>query len=596
MTNRKLTALGLFGLALCVISAVVAGTDPAAPGRTVHTTISVLTIAALLGVGLYAWYRDDEGRFGPVLFATGVTWFFVTFSNSDDALLYSVGRISGWVFEVVLAYALLSYPIGRLETRGARAVVVGGALLIGLLYMTTIPLTAEFPLPAPFTSCTAHCPQNFFLAGSEPSFLPDVIKPIRDALAIVVYLGAVFVLTARLRNAGHNERRTLTPVLSAAAMRFVAAIVYVSLRRVGAEGAVLEAAVLVALLSVPATALGFLVGLLQWRVYSGRALGLLTTRLGETRNPVELRDLVAQALEEPETELFWSDPPTPGDGAAPAWHGSSGITLPAPIWPRLHLLHELEAESGLRVAVVCEEGFRDRPEFLDAVCACVISGLERQRLDAALAQSLADVAASRKRLVGAADSARQKIERDLHDGAQQQLVALRVKLELAREALESDPGEATEMVAGLGSQVEEIIEEVRSLARGIYPALLASDGLGEALRAAGQRSAIPVSIEADGVGRLPLETESAVYFCCLEAMQNVAKHGDGASRVGIELHRDGELRFAVVDNGCGFLPGGTATGSGLTGMRDRLAAVGGELRIESAPGAGTRVVGRVPLG
>jgi signal transduction histidine kinase len=595
LTNRKLIPLGLLGLALCVVSAIIAGTDPAAPGRTVRTTISVLTIAALLGVGLYAWYRDDKGRFGPVLFVTGITWFFVTLSNSHSSALYSVGRIAGWVFEVVLAYALLSYPMGRLESRGARAVVIGGALLIGLLYVPTIPLTAEFPLPAPFTSCTTNCPQNFFLAGSEPAFLVDVVKPIRDSLAMLVYLGAVFVLIARLRNAGHNERRTLSPVLTAAAVRFLAAIVYVSLRRVGAEGPALETAVFIALLSVPATALGFLVGLLQWRVYSGRALGLLTTGLAETRTPAELRDLVARALEEPETEVYWSDPPEPGATVLTPWHTSSGMTVPAPIWPRVALLHETEAESGMRVAVACEEGFRDRPEFLDAVCACIVSGLERQRLDAALADSLADVAASRKRLVGAADSARQKIERDLHDGAQQQLVALRVKLELAREALEADPDEATEMVAGLGSQVEEIIEEVRSLARGIYPALLASDGLGEALRAAGQRSAIPVTIEADGVGRLPSETESAVYFCCLEAMQNVAKHGDGASRVGIELHRDGDLRFAVVDDGCGFLPEEVAAGSGLTGMRDRLAAVGGELRIESAPGTGTRVDGRVPL-
>jgi signal transduction histidine kinase len=595
LTNRKLIALCLLGVSLCVTSAVIAGTDPAAPARTVRTTISVLTIASLLGVGLYAWYRDGEGRFGPVLFVTGITWFFVTLSNSDISFLYSVGRISGWVFEVVLAYALLSYPIGRLESRGARAVVIGGALLIGLLYVPTIPFTAEFPLPAPFTSCATDCPQNFFSAGSEPAFLIDVVKPIRDSLAVLVYFGAVFVLTTRLRNAGHNERRTLAPVLTAAAVRFLAAIVYVSLRRVGAHGAVLETAVFVALLSVPATALGFLVGLLQWRVYSGRALGLLTTRLAETRTPTELRDLVARSLEEPATEIYWSDPPQPGATTPPPWHTSSGRRIPAPIWPRFALLHETEAESGLRVAVVCEEGFRDRPEFLDAVCACVASGLERQRLDAALAESLADVAASRKRLVGAADSARQKIERDLHDGAQQQLVALRVKLELAREALEADPAEATEMVAGLGPQVDEIIEEVRSLARGIYPALLASDGLEEALRAAGQRSAIPVTIEADGIGRLSSETESAVYFCCLEAMQNVAKHGEGASRVRIELRRDGDLRFAVVDDGCGFLPEQVAAGSGLTGMRDRLAAVGGELWIESAPASGTRVEGRVPL-
>ena len=620
MTRRRLIALGALGLVLCAISVAVARADPVASGRTAQVTVAVATIAALLGVGLYAWYRDPENRFGEVLYLTGVCWFFVTLANSDSAALYSVGRIAGWIFEVLLAYALLSYPTGRLEGRGARTVVIGGALLIGLLYLPTIPITDQFPLPAPFTACTAHCPQNFFLSGSEPAVLPDLIKPVRDVLAMLVYLGAVFVLTARLRGAGHNQRRTLAPVLGAAVLRFAAAIVYVALRRAEVGGTGTDIAVFVALLSVPATALGFLLGLLQWRVYSGGALRRLTTGLVEARDPGELRGLLAESLEEPRVGLFFVDPPESRDGAVPAsgggpagarslpWHDAAGGMVPAPVSPPRGCVHEATAESGLRVALVCEEGFRDRPEFLDAVCACVVSGLERQRLDAALATSLAEVAASRKRLAGAADGARQKIERDLHDGAQQQLVALRVKLELAREALEAesgggvDPGPGARMVAGLGPEVEEIIEEVRSLARGIYPALLASDGLGEALRAAGRHSPVPVSIDADGVGRLPSDTESAVYFCCLEALQNVAKHADGATAVAIELRGDGEseLRFTVADDGCGFAAGDLvedpAEGSGITGMKDRLAAIGGELRVESAPGGGTRVRGRVPLG
>ena len=595
MTRRRLIALGTLGLALCAISVAVAQANPVTSGRTAEVTVSVLTIAALLGVGLYASYRDPENHFGQVLFLTGVCWFFATLANSDSAALYSLGRIAGWIFEIALAYALLSYPTGRLEGRWARTIVFGGVLLIALLYLPTIPITAQFPLPAPFTACTVDCPQNVFLVGgAEASIVPDLIKPVREVLTIAVYIGVVAVLTARLLAAGHNQRRTLAPVLGAAALRFVAAIVYVALRRANVGGTGTEVAVFVALLSVPVTALGFLLGLLQWRVYSGGALRRLTTGLVEARDPGEMRVLLAESLEEPRVGLFYADPPL-------RWHDAAGSPVPAPVAPPRACVHEASAESGLRVALVCEEGFRDRPEFLDAVCACVVSGLERQRLDAALATSLAEVAASRKRLAGAADGARQKIERDLHDGAQQQLVALRVKLELAREVLEEeagpgpDSGQGARMVAGLGPEVEEIIEEVRSLARGIYPALLASDGLGEALRAAGRHCPVPVSIDADGVGRLPSDTESAVYFCCLEALQNVAKHGDGASRVGIELRRDGDLSFAVVDDGCGFLPDRAAAGSGLTGMRDRLAAVGGELRIESAPGAGTRVVGRVPL-
>ena len=558
------------------------------------------TIAALLGVGLYAWYRDAENRFGKVLYVTGVCWFFVTLANSDTAALYSVGRIAGWVFEVVLAYALLSYPTGRLEGRAARTIVFAGVLLIALLYVPTIPFTAQYPLPAPFTACTTQCPQNVFLVGgSEASIVPDLIKPVRDLLAIVIYTSVVWVIAVRLRGAGHNQRRTLAPVLGAAVLRFVAAIVYVALRRAGLGGTGSDIAVFVALLSVPVTALGFLLGLLQWRVYSGGALRRLTTGLGETKDPDDLRGLLAVSLEEPRVGLFYADPPEPEDdpGAAPPpWRDASAGVVSAPIAPPRACLHEATAESGLRVALVCEEGFRDRPEFLDAVCACVISGLERQRLDAALATSLAEVAASRKRLAGAADSARQKIERDLHDGAQQQLVALRVKLELAREALEQESDQGAEMVAGLGPEVEEIIEEVRSLARGIYPALLASDGLPEALRAAAQRSSVPVRIDADGIGRLPSDTESAVYFCCLEALQNVAKHAAGATVVVIELGDEGELRFTVADDGCGFAPGDAGEGSGITGMKDRLAAIGGELWVESAPGAGTRVHGRVPLG
>ena len=130
MTNRKLTALAVLGVALCATSAVIAASNPVTSGRSFYVTISVLTIAALLGVGLYAWYRGGAGRFGQILFITGICWFFVTFANSDVPFLYSVGRISGWVFEVVLAYALLSYPTGRLESRGARTIVVFGALAV----------------------------------------------------------------------------------------------------------------------------------------------------------------------------------------------------------------------------------------------------------------------------------------------------------------------------------------------------------------------------------------------------------------------------------------------------------------------------------
>jgi signal transduction histidine kinase len=594
LSNRKLTALVVLSLALCATSAAVALANTAAPHRDAYAAISALTLAALLGVGLYAWRRGGEGRFGEVLFATGLCWFLASLSNSDVDILYSVGRIAGWVFEITLIYALLSYPSGRLETRGARRVFAGGALLVAILYLPTTPLVEQYPLPSPFTSCTAACPPNAFFVGSEPGFVASVIKPLREALTVAVYVLVVALLTVRLRSAGHNLRRTLAPVLGAAVLRFAAASIYVALRRAEVDAEALYVGSLVALLSISATALGFFVGLLQWRVYSGTALANLNTGLADTTDPAELRSLLASALEEPALELYHAAP-REGEDGAPHWLDSGGRGCPAPAAGAASCLAEAEAESGLRIAIVCDWGFRDHPDFLQAVASCVLSGLERQRLDAALATSLEDVAASRKRLASAADDARRKIERDLHDGAQQQLVALRVKLGLAREALDRNPDDAGAMVDDLGPEVDEIIAEVRSLARGIYPPLLASAGLGEALRAAGQRSPVPVSVNANGVGRFPPETESAVYFCCLEGLQNAAKHAAGASRVGVELRHDGALFFEVSDDGCGFSPMAAAQGSGITGMRDRLAAVGGELRVESSPGKGTQIHGRVFL-
>jgi signal transduction histidine kinase len=593
LSNRKLIALGTLSFGLCATSAAVALANTAAEHRDAYAVIAALTVAALLGVGLYAWQREGEGRFGQVLFATGLCWFLASLSNSDADILYSVGRVAAWVFEVALVYALLSYPSGRLETRAARLLVAAAALVVTALYLPTIPFVEQYPLPTPFTSCTTGCPPNSFFLGFEPGFVATVVKPLREALTIAVYLAVVALLSVRLREASRSLRRTLVPVLGAAVLRFMAAGLYIALRRAEVDADALYVASLVTLLSIPATALGFFVGLLQWQIYSGTALARLNTGLAGSGDPAELRALLARSLEEPEAELYLS-PPVRGGASERNWLDSSGRDCLAPGASAEGCLAEAEAESGLRVAILCDRGFRDHPDFLQAVAFCVIAGLERQRLDLALAASAEDVVASRKRLAGAADGARRKIERDLHDGAQQHLVALRVKLELAREALERNP-DATEVVADLGPEVDEIIEEVRSLARGIYPALLASDGLGEALRAAGRRSPLPVSVSAEGIGRFPPETESAVYFCCLEALQNAAKHASGASRVGIELRLDGDLLFEVSDDGCGFAVHPGEEGSGITGMRDRLAAVGGELRIESAPGAGARALGRISL-
>jgi signal transduction histidine kinase len=231
--------------------------------------------------------------------------------------------------------------------------------------------------------------------------------------------------------------------------------------------------------------------------------------------------------------------------------------------------------------------------------------LHNLQLDSALQESLRELQlraeelrASRARVVAAADEERRKIERNLHDGAQQHLVALAVTVRLAREISVSAPDQAGELLEQLGHDLQEAVQELRDLAHGIYPPVLMDRGLVAALDSAAGRAGLPVDVVGDDVGRFPQDVEAAVYFCCLEALQNAAKHAGEAAHVIVTIDRDGEaLAFTVADDGAGFDPDGLAgRGHGFVNMSDRVGAVGGTLSVDASPGRGTRISGRIPVG
>src|SRR5215475_10474362 len=233
-----------------------------------------------------------------------------------------------------------------------------------------------------------------------------------------------------------------------------------------------------------------------------------------------------------------------------------------------HLLADLAAQVGL---VLKNAGLREQ-----------------------LLARLEEIRASRQRLVAAQDEERRRIERNIHDGAQQQLVALAIKLSITESMIGKDPDRERQLLANLAVRTNEALEDLRDLARGIFPPLLASAGLTAALQAQARKAPIPTSVTADGVGRYPQDLEAAVYFCVLEALQNVAKYA-GATRAGVRLAGSGHgLTFEVADDGAGFDPVSRSYGTGLQGMADRLCAHGGSLDVRSAPGAGTTIVGWLP--
>jgi signal transduction histidine kinase len=204
---------------------------------------------------------------------------------------------------------------------------------------------------------------------------------------------------------------------------------------------------------------------------------------------------------------------------------------------------------------------------------------------------------SRARIVAASDAARRQVERDLHDGAQQQLVTLRLRIGMARQAVDGNE-QATALLDEARDDLARALEELRDLAHGIYPAVLTTDGLPAALEVAAERCPLPVTIECVGAeARWAPDVEAAVYFCCVEALQNATKHAgpDAGVRIGLANGPDG-LSFEVRDDGVGYDPAALGLSAGLQNMADRIGALGGTLRVESAPGRGTAVIGAMPTG
>jgi signal transduction histidine kinase len=221
--------------------------------------------------------------------------------------------------------------------------------------------------------------------------------------------------------------------------------------------------------------------------------------------------------------------------------------------------------------------------------------LRNVRLTSELRLRLDELAASRKRLVAAQDEERRRLERNIHDGAQQQLVALAVKLRLAETLVERDTEQVRSLLEELRGEATDAMENLRDLARGIYPPLLADQGLRAALGAQARKAPVPVTLEMDGIGRYSQDVEAAVYFSCLEALQNAAKYAE-ADSVEIRMQEDdGHLVFVIRDDGRGFDPNTTTKGTGLTNIADRLASLGGEVEVRSKPGEGTELTGRIPV-
>ena len=467
------------------------------------------------------------------------------------------------------------------------------SLLVGLFYLPTALLVDSYPAPSQWTTCDTSCPANaFMLIGSEPGFVESVIVPFREAMTMLLFAGVIAVLASRIRRGSKLMRITLVPVLAAAIVHALALIVGLVVRRVAPDAQLTEVVVSIIALSFAGVALGFMVGLWGWRLFENKALRRLASGLAAHPPALSLQETSVLLSESMDQSLEIVQRPRDETNG---WVDMQGKPATFSSEEHTRCLTEIAGNNGRVVAVVHDAAFRNDPIFLDVARSSVLKALESERLGAELRSSLRALRESRARIVSSADRERQRIERDLHDGAQQSLVALRIRIELAARLLGETPARAEQVLSELGAEVDQALEQVRSLARGVYPSLLADRGLDEALRAAALRSPVQTVVDTDGIARYGQEIEAAVYFCCLEAMQNAMKHAVGVQKISVALAVKAGLSFEVRDDGAGFNGGQPPSGTGITNMRDRLEAVGGVLVIETSPGAGTCVSGTIPL-
>jgi signal transduction histidine kinase len=333
----------------------------------------------------------------------------------------------------------------------------------------------------------------------------------------------------------------------------------------------------------------FVAGRLNRRLFAADALDRIARAVRTSSSAAQVSHALARALEDPSLRILHSFPSESG-----SWVDESGSPVALPHDGNEHRVTGISSGSW-RIAVVHDPALAEEVALVQTAGSYALAALENDQLTGELQSSLEELAESRVQGFAAEDRERRKIERDLHDGAQQRLIAVRVKLELAAAELEDPHPAGADKIRALGADIDATIDEVRSFARGIYPSVIAEAGLGGALRAAGRGAALPTNVRADRLGRYPREVETTVYFSCSEALQNAAKHARGATGVTISVWQDHGLHFKVADDGAGFDVQSTTHGAGLSNVSERLAAVGGTMSVRSVSGQGTTVEGSIPL-
>jgi signal transduction histidine kinase len=520
-------------------------------------------------VGLIAWWRRPNSRLGGLMITAGFAMGLSTLQFADSDLLFTVGATFDLVPAALFLHVFLAFPDGRLRSR-LEQVVVGAAYAIACgLQLAKLSL--------------GMLERNSLIAIWPHSGAAEVVQQVQlISLSMALLVGAG-VLAARRRHEGRPRRRSLALLVDSFALGLVmAAILFV----VGAFDVFtpafqpLQRATLAVIGLSP---VAFLIGLLDARL-ARSAVGGLMIELRADLAPSDLHAALARALRDPTLTLaYW----------LPDFQSYVDLDgRPVEVPDRDGRATTVIDRAGAPVAALLHDpGLHDEPDLLNAVTAAAGIALDNARLHAQLRARLEELRGSRARVIDAGQKERQRLERNLHDGAQQRLVALSLELGMLGQRLTADP-EAQGRLARARREITLSLDELRDVARGIHPAVLSGHGLEVALESIVARAPLPVRLLVRLEGRLQESLEVAAYYVVSESLANIGKHAKARSATVEVARKNGEIVVEVIDDGIGGAD--TERGTGLRGLADRVEALGGRLRVWTPSGGGTRVRAEIP--
>jgi signal transduction histidine kinase len=518
--------------------------------------------------GLVAWWLRPESRFGPLMVVAGSVGLLATLGWSNAALPFTTGQALDLVPAVLFLHVFLAFPTGRLERRLERVIVALG-------YFTALGLELVGMLLGGFG------PDNLLEVVSEQDAAATLLDVQLVSISAFVLIG-VGVLVSRRRDRGRPLRRSAELLVDCFGL---ALVMIAALFLAGAfDAAAFETIRRATFVVLGLAPVAFLIGLLNARL-ARSAVGDLLVELRSEPGPAELRDALSRALGDPSLTLAYWLP------EFESWADLDGRPVELPERDAGSATTLIDHDGAHIAALLHNPSLDQEPERLDAVSAGAGIALENSRLQVELRARLEELKGSRGRVIEAGQKERQRLERNLHDGAQQRLIALSLELGMLGERLEPDP-EARACLDAARGEIALSLEELRDVAHGLHPAVVSGHGLSVALESLAARAAVPVRLSVDLDGRLHEPIEVAAFYVVAESLANVGKHAEAAS-VTVDVARaNGSLVVEIVDDGVGGAD--TERGTGLRSLADRVEALGGRLRVWTPRGGGTRLKAEIP--